>query len=468
MGTVRKWGRKIDDAIIQPVVKTVENIIENPVALASVALSVAAPGIGTAIGSALGATGAAATAVGNAVVGGALAEASGGDFLKGAVAGAAGALAPGVQSGIAETLGGGAAGNIAAGALTSGTMAEISGGDFAQGALLGGIGTGINQAKLAAAEDYLQSLPSGYETTPAPTELDILDVIAAENPVFVPPNTTFTPDYSLSTGAPVIPEMGAQGIQVPTINQVIDVLQPDYSLPVPNAGLGLVMPTAPNIDAMGGGQGITVPVSGGTLTESGVIPVNFTPPLGDQSSFINQPAPDVSVNIPNAPEATTEDISGTLKALDVAKQLAPVVVGAALANEVINPQQEEGPTGFQIVPIPADWRSPEYNMAFTPSAPIDFGTRELLRGTQWESPSVQAPNAYTLSNLINTLNYQSQPFVQNVSAIPQVEMQMPDILDVFRAPTTVGINDTIGNLNGTPVSIADIIAGIQSGQNYSG
>ena len=528
-------------------------------------------GLGASIGTALGASGTAAAALGNAIIQGTLAEAQGGDFLKGAVAGAAGSLVPGVQSGIAETLGGSAAANIAAGALTGGTMAELTGGDFTQGALVGGIGSGINQAKLSAAEDYLQSLPTeGYNVATAPTEADVLDVIARETPSFtvdyslpapapvisdmgaqgiqvprisevvdvlsqpidyslsapapqtgiqvptineiidflqpvdyslpapaptigiqapeievapppapfVPVDTTFQPDYSLSVGAPVIPEMGAQGIQVPTIDEVIDVLQPDYSLPIPDSGLGLTMPTTPNIDAMGGGQGITVPVSGGTLTESGVIPVDYTPVLGDHNSFINQPPPNVEISIPEvvqqqpaqepAAQEQPKDISSTLAVMDLVKSLVPAAVSAALANEAAKSQQEEGPTGFPIVPVPSDWRSPEYNMAFTPSAPIDFGTRELLRGTQWESPSVQAPNAYTLSNLINTLNYQSQPFVQNVSAIPQAPMQMPEILDVFRTPNTVGINDTIGNLNGNPVSIADIIAGIQSGQNYSG
>lgn len=68
MGFVRKVGRAIDDAIIQPVVKTVESVIEDPRKLAMVALSVFAPGVGSAIGGAMGLSGTAAAIVGNTAV----------------------------------------------------------------------------------------------------------------------------------------------------------------------------------------------------------------------------------------------------------------------------------------------------------------------------------------------------------------------------------------------------------------
>lgn len=416
-------------------------------------------GVGASIGTALGASGTAAAALGNAIIQGTLAEATGGDFLKGAAAGAIGSYVPGVQSEIAGALGGGAAANVAAGALTGGAMSELTGGDFAKGALIGGIGSGINQSKLSAAEDYLQSLPTGgYDTTTAPTEVDVLEIIAAESPDFRISDTSFTPDYSLSTGAPVIPEMGAQGIQVPTINQVIDVLdEVDYSLPAPSSGLGLVMPTAPNLDSMGGGQGITVPVSGGTLTEAGVIPVNYVPVLGDEQSFINQPAPNVEIVIPEQPASQPnqptepKDISSNLAILDVVKALVPTLVTAAITEQVNNKQEEPAQTGFPILPVPSDWRSPQYNMAFTPSAPIDFGSPAMLQGTQWANP-------INLSSVIKMLN---QPIIA-----PETQQMMTQ----FQAPTMpyeTGVNDIIGNIGGQPVSIADIIAGIQSGQNYS-
>lgn len=420
-----------------------------------VALALLSGGAGASLGASLLPSASAATQslVGNAVLQGAMSELQGGDFIKGAALGAAGSLAGGVQSGVADALGGGAFKNIASGALIGGTMAELSGGDFAKGALLGGVQSGINQAKLSVAEDYLRSLPSGYGDFPAPTEQDVLDYIAAESPTVTISDTTFKPDYSLSTGAPVIPEMGAQGVQVPTINEVIDVIGGvDYSLPTPSSGLGLVMPTAPNLESMGGAQGITVPVSGGTLTETGVIPTDYVPVLGDPNSFINQPPPDSGVKIEEPAPAQPEDISKKLAALDAAKALAPLAVGALTAETLVNKISDgQTQTGFPIVPIPSTWKSPEYDMAFMPSTPIDFGSSALLRGTQWETP-------VNLSALINTLN---QPIISPETFQMMTQFQAPE------TPYETGITDIIGEIGGKPVSIADIISGIQSGQNYS-
>jgi hypothetical protein len=418
-----------------------------------IVLSFAAPGIGTAIGTSLGATGVAATALGNAVIGGTIAEASGGDFIEGALASGAGALAGGyIAPELSSTLGSETAGR----AITGGLLAEAQGGDFLQGATSGAISGAVADAKLAAAEEYLASQPSGYGAYESnlPTEQAVLDAIAAEQPTFTISDTTFTPDYSLTTGAPVIPEMGAQGIQVPTINEVIDVVnQPvDYSLPIPDSGLGLQMPTAPNLESMGGGQGITVPVSGGVLTEAGVIPPDYSYALGDPNSFINQPAPGSGVKIEEVVEKpmTQEELTKKLSEIDLAKTAANLAAGALAAGAVANlaSGSEDTQTGYPIVPIPADWTSPVY--ASTPwqaPTPIDFGSRELLKGTQWENP-------VSLSSLINSMNVQ-----------PMYEM--PDFMQTFNAPTTVATTDIIGNLNGKPMSISDIISGIQSGQTYS-
>ena len=44
------------------------------------------------------------------------------------------------------------------------------------------------------------------------------------------------------------------------------------------------------------------------------------------------------------------------------------------------------PTGFDIVPIPEDWKTPSKptTAPFTALPPINFGDRNLLIGTQWE------------------------------------------------------------------------------------
>jgi len=422
-------------------------------------------GLSAALGSAIApaAMGAVQSAIGSAIIGGTMAEAQGGEFIKGALtAGASSALGNLIAPELIAATGSNAVGQ----ALTSGALAELQGGNFLQGAIQGGIAGGINDAKLSLAEDYINSVEPGigYDASTSPTELDVI----AAYPELAPPpviDTSFTPNYSLATGAPVIPDMGAQGIQVPTISELVDVVnQPvDYSLPIPGgSGLGFQMPTAPNLDSMGGGQGLVIPVDGGVITEAGFIPDNYVPDLGDPNSFINQPAPNVDVNIPELTEQQPTDIDKELALLDAAKALAPLAVTALLDDKGIN-QPEEQPTGFEIVPVPSDWKSPEYNMAFTPSEAINFGSPEMLAGTQWANAGQQLTQMpYSLSDVINTLNYQSVPFVQQQYQMPQQSFSVPDILQQFQTSPTVGMNDVIGGLNGRQVSISDIISGIQS------
>ena len=71
-----------------------------------------------------------------------------------------------------------------------------------------------------------------------------------------------------------------------------------------------------------------------------------------------------------------------------AAQLADLARLGLLATTVFG-ATDNGPQRFPIVPIPANWKSPTYgtgstNVAPTQLPPIDFGNRELLRGTQWE------------------------------------------------------------------------------------
>ena len=148
-----------------------------------------------------------------------------------------------------------------------------------------------------------------------------------------------------------------------------------------------------------------------------------------------------------------------IAALEAAKGLAPLAINTILP--IKSATQESEQTGFPILPIPSEWQSPVYNQEFTPSAPIDFGTLDLLVGTQWETPQqAQTPQPYTLTNLINTLNYQPVPFVPQQYDMPQ-QVSTADFMSQFQAPT-VGADELIGNLGGKPVSIADIISGIQS------
>jgi hypothetical protein len=79
-----------------------------------------------------------------------------------------------------------------------------------------------------------------------------------------------TPDYSLLGGADTS-LIGQTGITPGT------------------PGIGLQAPTLPSLGSMGGGQGLSVPVEGGTVTQGGFTPTGAVPVLGDPGSFINDP-----------------------------------------------------------------------------------------------------------------------------------------------------------------------------------
>jgi hypothetical protein len=319
----------------------------------------------TAIG--LGTVGTlAATAIGTGIVAGGMTAIQGGDIsdvLESAVVGGAtsfvgGTVANAVGSTVAEVTGsqiaGSAAGSAAAALATGGSSEEV----LASG-LLGGIGAGINEAKLAAADEYLDSFPSGYgEYTDIPADVSDFDL---------PPSGTPLP--------------------------------PDFDFP------------------------------------------EFSP----------------------------TNIDGTLAALDLANTIAPNAVNALVSQNAYDlaTQDDQGNYNYPIVPVPGDWKSPEYNQTFTPSAPIDFGNPEMLAGTQFANPPL-AQQPMNLSSLINSLNLQQpqQQFGMNeiVGSINDVPMSINDIISNLGQNTMqpFDMNQSIGQLDNAPASLNSIISGIQS------
>jgi len=104
-------------------------------------------------------------------------------------------------------------------------------------------------------------------------------------------------DASLPTAAPGMGGgTGITGTPPPLPDAgVLGSAPVDYGLgpqttPGINGGVGLQQPTMPNVGGMGGGQGINVPVSGGTVGQLGTTPSGATPVLGSPGSFINDPS----------------------------------------------------------------------------------------------------------------------------------------------------------------------------------
>ena len=120
------------------------------------------------------------------------------------------------------------------------------------------------------------------------------------------PNYKFTTDFSVGADYSLAPKEDGLGFKVTAPPEVFNEDgSVNYELFDYDAlsQLGMDMPKSPNIDGMGGGQGLRLPVEGGYITEQGFIPEGYTPDLGDPNSFINKPAPGGDVSIKGALDA---------------------------------------------------------------------------------------------------------------------------------------------------------------------
>ena len=120
-----------------------------------------------------------------------------------------------------------------------------------------------------------------------------------------------------------------------------------------------------------------------------VPPVVTTPPVVTPPVVTPPPvAPPVVTTPPVVPPVVTTPtvippiIPPTIT--ELVKTLAPIAIPAIVATAVT--PKTTTPTGFDIVPIPTDWKTPNKPTVapYTPLTSIDFGTQNLLRGTQFE------------------------------------------------------------------------------------
>lgn len=268
------------------------------------------PGIGQAVGAALtpaGTSAAVAGMVGSAVVGGTMAELTGGNFVKGAVLGATGAGASQFAGNIGEMIGlQGKMAEQVGNAILQGARAELAGGDFLKGAALSGLISTVSNA-------------TGY------TEKDIKSVISAVKSLEDPNIFKLAGAFSNLKNLDYFKEDKAADI-VNKIKTNDYGVKADYSLDLTapsgsglgfktEGGEGLTMPTDDNLGYMGGGQGLDITTS-----------KPYTPPLGDMSSFINKPAgTDTSVKV---------DPAG--------------LVGGALLGQQLAKQGDKGPSATDL------------------------------------------------------------------------------------------------------------------------
>ena len=155
-------------------------------AILPIALNFIAPGLGSAIGSAVGLSGAAATAFGGAIIGGASSALTGGNVLQGALMGGLGGGLGNVVGGAANKMLGLNLGQTGQALLGSGLVGGVSGAATGQG-FLKGVGQGVlggavgqlaggvsgptafQQGLGAAGQTFGQALTAGYDPKTALT-----------------------------------------------------------------------------------------------------------------------------------------------------------------------------------------------------------------------------------------------------------------------------------------------------------
>jgi len=235
---------------------------------------------------------------------------------------------------------------------------------------------------------------------------------------------------ALNAGATAMTDLGAFELANAGASALTDL----GAFELANAGAGAFTPTF-------------IPPATTTLLPPTVVPpvvppVVTTPPVVTPPVVTPPPVVPPVVTPPVVPPVVTTPtvippiIPPTIT--ELVKTLAPIAVPAIVATAVT--PKTTTPTGFDIVPIPADWKTPPKPTVapFTPLTPINFGTQNLLKGTQFEE-------------FLNA----------NYGKVPEPVQ--------YSQPSNLSYNDLmsiLGSRQGMPsassLSINDIISGIQN------
>ena len=369
-------------------------------------LGLMATGAGGLLGNALlgaGASQVAAGALGNAILGGVTTGLAGGDWKKGALlGGAGGALGGYLQGANAVTLGD--ASDIAMTMADSGsTLAEIE-------SALASRGFGAD-----VITDSLKDAANAMSPTAANVPIDGSSLVDTVN-VVAPSGASTISTNALTNILSQVPNIITTGAKAP------QQVSPD------------VLSAANTLLSGGNAETPTVKVTDqnpNKADNSGTIPLITTP--------ITTTIP--TVTTPTVPTTTTTDTKKdtSLTASDVVKLIS---AGATIAgiNAAVNGGSSSGGTQYPIIPIPENWATPPKPSVAPPTVlpQINFGDRNLLRGTQWEK------------------------FLDpNYGQVPEPVQ--------YSQPSNLSYNDLMGILGskqGMPpassLSINDIISGIQN------
>ena len=367
-------------------------------------------------------------------------------------------MATGAGGLLGNTLLGAGANQVAAGALggalLGGGTAALTGQDILKGALIGGAG--------GALSGYLNPATGQISATPTEGSIPVTGDNIAK---LTGASTDLGIDYSLGntpvTG-PLTDMGGVQGLRAGTAANLTGMgggqgFQFNVGAPVTNIAdavraistmNGSVNPA--NLASMGGGQGLTYQTPTGLVTEGGTLNIGG---MTGNNSVISQGGIDSATNIGSdiakrvaaidtgvdrmkLPATPVDAKTAAKTGLTASDAIRAASVAATIAglNQATKPTG--GTSGFPIVPIPSDWTSPikpTGTAAFTPLAPIDFGNKEMLRGTQWEqllSPDYgKAPAMPTPTNPSNmTFNELTKILGGSTTSAPSQNLSINDVI----------------------------------------
>jgi hypothetical protein len=305
-------------------------------------LGLAASGAGGLLGNALLGTGAsqiASSALGNAILGGATTGLAGGDVLKGALLGGAGGALSGYLQG---------------GPIDASNMTATQFNDAIENQLISSMqGAGLTNAQInqflenASAAD-IASITSALPVTNAS---DTLLIDAARAPI------TATDLINTLAQVPTVAVTSNRPEQVSpdVLNAVTSILSGETTIP-PEIEITTERPRQPDTTV------ITPPIT----------PVVTTP-------IVTTPV----VTTPTGTTSTTTDTP--LTASDIIRIIG---IGTTIAgiNAATDGVTTGGVTQYPIINVPTTWTTPPKPSVgpATVLPPINFGDRNLLRGTQWE------------------------------------------------------------------------------------
>ena len=364
------------------------------------------------------------------------------------------ALMPLIQFGLAATGAGGLLGNallgagasqVAAGslgnAILGGVTSSLAGGDALKGALLGGAGGAlggylqggpIDASNMTATQfnDALESQLIGEMQRSGLTNAQITQFLENASPADIASITSALP----VTGASDNLLVNAARTPI-TSDALINTLSQ-----IPTVAVTAKAPEQVSPDVL---NSVTSILGGATTTPPTVEVTAKNPNQSDNSATVPIITSPITTNLPTSPTTggTTgsgTSLTGNLTTSDVIKLLG---IGTTIAG--INAATGGGGGGvtqYPIVEIPSDWRTPPKPSVAPPTVlpPINFGDRNLLRGTQWEK------------------------FLDpNYGQVPEPVQ--------YSQPSNLSYNDLMGILGskqGMPpassLSINDIISGIQN------